>query len=178
MSRTPQSFHFEDDSAFPNSSLPVLVYHEVPEAGDARRCERLFAQNDWRGAWQNGIYSFHHFHSVAHEVLGVVRGSATVIRGGPHGRELEINRGDVLVLPAGTGHCNLADRRLSVVGAYPNAMKWDICRAASPGPVESPPPTSAGGRPDEAFRRLTSSTCGFWVAVEIGRDGGAVIEHQ
>jgi uncharacterized protein YjlB len=104
---TPQSFHFEDDGAFPNSPLPVLVYHEVPEVGDARRCERLFAQNDWAGAWRNGIYSFHHFHSIAHEVPGVVRGSATVILGGPHGRELEVNRGDVLGLPAGTGHCNL-----------------------------------------------------------------------
>jgi uncharacterized protein YjlB len=87
VSPTPQSFRFEDDGAFPNSPLPVLVYHEVPEAGDARRCERLFAQNDWRGAWRNGIYSFHHFHSIAHEVLGVVRGSATVIQRSGRRRE-------------------------------------------------------------------------------------------
>jgi uncharacterized protein YjlB len=72
---TPQTFHFDDDGAIPNSPLPVLVYRSVKEASDANRCKRLFAQNGWLGAWQNGIYSFHHFHSIAHEVLGVVAGT-------------------------------------------------------------------------------------------------------
>jgi uncharacterized protein YjlB len=126
---TPESFHFGDDGAIPNSPLAVLVYRGVPEAGDASRCERLFAQNRWLGAWRDGIYGFHHFHSIAHEVLGVVAGSATVMLGGPNGSEFEVNRGDVLVLPAGTGHCKTADQGLLVIGAYPDGMEWDICRA-------------------------------------------------
>jgi uncharacterized protein YjlB len=124
----PESFHFEDDGATPNSPLPLLVYRGVPEATDAGRCERLFAENRWLGAWRDGIYSFHHFHSIAHEVLGVVAGSATVMLGGPNGREFEIERGDVLVLPAGTGHCKIADHKVLIVGAYPDGMKWDMCR--------------------------------------------------
>ena len=43
----------------------------------------------WLGAWVDGIYAFHHFHSTAHEVLGIVAGSASVILGGPKGRRFE-----------------------------------------------------------------------------------------
>lgn len=125
---TPRTFHFDDEGAIPNSPLPVLVYEGVQEATDANRCKRLFAQNGWLGAWQNGIYPFHHFHSIAHEVLGVVAGDARVMLGGPRGREFQIKSGDVLVLPAGTGHRNLAGNGLVVIGAYPDGMEWDLRR--------------------------------------------------
>jgi len=128
MPSAPETFTFEDDGAIPNSRLPVLLYHGVPEAADAASCERLFADNGWLGAWRNGIYPFHHFHSIAHKVLGVVSGSAGVMLGGERGREFELSRGDVVVLPAGTGHCNLRDDGLVVVGAYPDGMRWDLCR--------------------------------------------------
>jgi uncharacterized protein YjlB len=124
-----ETFHFEDDGGIPNSRLPALVYHGVPEARRTIDCEQLFAANDWRGAWRNGIYPFHHFHSTSHEVLGIVSGRAIVMLGGPEGREFEIQRGDVLVLPAGTGHCNLrASDDLLVIGAYPDGMSWDLRR--------------------------------------------------
>ena len=49
--------------------------------------------------------------------------------GGPSGRSFEIRRGDVLVLPAGTGHCNQGSSGdLLVIGAYPNGMPWDLRR--------------------------------------------------
>ena len=125
----PEPHNFNDDGGIPNSSLPVLVYRDVPEARRAADCERLFAANRWLGAWRNGIYPFHHFHSTAHEVLGIVSGRAIVMLGGPSGREFEVSRGDVLVLPAGTGHCNLrSSDDLLVVGAYPDGMRWDLRR--------------------------------------------------
>jgi uncharacterized protein YjlB len=127
---TPETHLFDDDGAIPNSRLPVLIYHDVSEARAPESCEALFAGNDWLGAWWNGIYPFHHFHSTAHEVLGIVRGSATVILGGPTaGQRFEVGVGDVLVLPAGTGHCNAGSSSdLLVIGAYPNGMSWDIRR--------------------------------------------------
>ena len=124
----PETWNFDDDGVIPNSRLPVLLYDEVPEAQEAARCEWLFAQHHWLGAWRNGIYPFHHFHSIAHEVLGIVAGEASVMLGGPRGRELRVHRGQVLVLPAGTGHCNLGGDGLLVVGAYPGGADWDLCR--------------------------------------------------
>ena len=120
---------FQDDGEIPNSSLPVLIYHDVAAASDPSVCERLFGDNGWAGAWRDGIYSFHHFHSTSHEVLGIVRGSASVTLGGPGGHTFEVGRGDVLVLPAGTGHFNAGSSGdLLVIGAYPDGMSWDLRR--------------------------------------------------
>jgi uncharacterized protein YjlB len=125
----PETHSFEDDGGIPNSALPVLIYHDVAEARDATTCESLFARHGWLGAWRDGIFSFHHFHSTAHEVLGIVAGSAAVVLGGPRGRRFEVRSGDVIVLPAGTGHCNAGSSGdLLVVGAYPDGMDWDIRR--------------------------------------------------
>jgi uncharacterized protein YjlB len=125
----PDLYSFEAAGGFPNSLLPVLVYHDVGDARTAGACEELFARNGWLGAWVDGIFSFHHFHSTAHEVLGIVDGTASVILGGPSGRRLEVARGDVLVLPAGTGHFNAGSSAdFLVVGAYPNGMRWDLRR--------------------------------------------------
>ena len=124
-----ETLSLDDAGAIPNSHLPVLVYHDVAEARSTSDCADLFARNGWLGAWVNGIFPFHHFHSTAHEVLGIVAGSAEVILGGPRGRRFAVARGDVLVLPAGTGHFNAGSSSdLLVVGAYPNGMQRDLRR--------------------------------------------------
>jgi uncharacterized protein YjlB len=127
----PDTHRFEDDGSIPNSELPVLIYHRVGEvAGDAAACEGLFDRNGWWRMWRDGIYPFHHFHSTAHEALGVVSGQATVVLGGPKkGQRFEFGAGDVAILPAGTGHCNEgAGDDFLVVGAYPRGQDWDLRR--------------------------------------------------
>ena len=125
----PEIHTFQDAGGIPNSRLPVLVYHDVEGARDAGDCEQIFARNGWFGGWVDGIFSFHHFHSTAHEVLGIVAGSAAVVLGGPSGRRFEVRPGVVLAQPAGTGHCNAGSSDdLLVVGAYPNGMRWDLRR--------------------------------------------------
>ena len=122
----------KDDGTFPNhSTLPLVVYRGVlvlPQSNPAATLEALFELNGWNGCWRNGIYGFHHYHSTAHEVLGVYGGSARVQLGGDQGAALAVVRGDVIIIPAGVAHKNLgADSDFRVVGAYPQGQRPDMC---------------------------------------------------
>ena len=128
----PLTFVFEDDGLVPNSPLPLLLYKraiEVDSADPEREIEQLFSANGWGDMWRNGIYDYPHYHSTAHEALGVAKGHARVRFGGEAGSEFEISAGDVAILPAGTGHqCLSASCDLSVVGAYPPGQDMAIMR--------------------------------------------------
>jgi uncharacterized protein YjlB len=124
--RTPRLYRFEDDGKTPNNPrLPLVLYRDVVRRrrglDPAAVCEDLFAAHGWKDSWRNGIYEFLHFHTRTHEVLGVARGEARVQFGGDKGRTLSLKAGDVVVLPAGTGHRRIsASDDLLVVGAYPS----------------------------------------------------------
>lgn len=103
-----------------NPRLPVLLHRGVVPPGAPEAAETLFRGHGWRPAWRNGIHGWHHYHSNAHEALAIVAGEVRVMLGGDGGITLELAAGDVVVLPAGTGHRNLgASDDLLVVGAYP-----------------------------------------------------------
>jgi uncharacterized protein YjlB len=120
----------QDDGEIPNSRLPLLIYDgavNLPSEDPARALESVFEQNGWSGTWRDGIYPYHHYHSTAHEVLGVFSGSAEVQLGGKAGLTRTIRAGDVLVIPAGVGHKNLrSSSDFGVVGAYPEGQDWDM----------------------------------------------------
>lgn len=129
----PRALLLEADADVPNNPrLPVLHYVGVLDRahGDlAPRFEAMFDAHGWPAAWRNGIFPFHHFHSTAHEVLGIYSGTVTVRLGGEGGVDVVLALGDVVVLPAGVGHKRLACRgALGVVGAYPEGQAADMCR--------------------------------------------------
>ena len=71
-------------------------------------------------------------------MLGVYQGNAQILLGRAEeesegGREVSIEAGDVLVLPAGTMHRAVADSGgFTMVGAYPRgAPHWDMCYSAA-----------------------------------------------
>jgi uncharacterized protein YjlB len=130
---TIETICFVDDGVVPNNpTLPLVVYRgALPAQADrASACEKMFAEHGWPDAWRNGIYAHHHYHSTAHEVLGIARGSARVRLGGEGGQTVELNAGDVVVIPAGVAHKReAASADLLVIGAYPRGQRPDLCRA-------------------------------------------------
>jgi uncharacterized protein YjlB len=130
----PLAYTFADDGEIPNNpALPVLIYTQAVDLhGDpAIALEHLFAANRWPPDWRDGIYDYHHYHSSAHEVLGIARGQVKVRLGGKQGHDFDLQAGDVVVLPAGTGHkCLSASGDLLVIGAYPPGQEWDVLRGA------------------------------------------------
>lgn len=168
MSEMIASHLLEPDRGFPNNpALPLLVYRgAVGIDGDdpAATFERLFRQHGWTGAWRDGVFPFHHYHSNAHEVLGVAAGEARIQFGGPNGPEVDVEAGDVVVLPAGTAHKRIdASADFLVIGAYPAGQeRYDTLRGEE-------------GEFEEAKRRIPAVE--LPEADPVFGPGGPLLEH-
>jgi len=130
--QTPTPILLQPHGNIPNNQhLPLLLYRQVFASHSTLEAQfkEAFKNNHWGGNWTNGVFSYHHYHSKSHEVLGIAAGSATLIFGGPGGKEVQVQAGDMVVLPAGTGHCRKsASPDFTVVGAYPKGQEnYDIC---------------------------------------------------
>jgi len=131
----PELLHLDSEemTGYPNSPLPVLIYRQVIDLSNteerAESFEAMFQRHGWLPAWRYHLYDFDHFHSTAHEALGIFRGQARARLGGPNGHEVMLYAGDVLVLPAGVGHASIeADEDFCMVGAYPPGQEAEIER--------------------------------------------------
>ncbi len=109
------------NGTFPNSKLPVLFYKNIlqgpadllPEA-----FETFFKRDDRLNCWKAGIFTYHHYHSIIHEVLGICQGYTVIQLGGERGNKVSIEQGDVIVIPAGVAHRNLLSQgQLICIGA-------------------------------------------------------------
>lgn len=125
-----ESFTFVDDGIYPNSRLPLVIYHQVFNTNSNANpeiIEGVFHDNGWKHAWRNGLYNIHHYHSSAHEVLGIYRGWVKAQFGGPKGKIIKAGAGDVIVVPAGVAHKNTRQSSdFKTIGAYPNGQNWDM----------------------------------------------------
>jgi uncharacterized protein YjlB len=134
----PVAHQFRDDGFVPNHPRwPFVIYRSavsLPRSLDpAAVWEALFEANRWGDMWRGEIYDYLHYHSRIHEVLAIARGSATVRIGGNKGRTMKVKAGDVLIIPAGTGHQALkASPTFMAVGAYPPQGTYDECAPTTP----------------------------------------------
>jgi uncharacterized protein YjlB len=120
-----------ENGNFPNNpQLPLLLYKdavELPEKNPAKAFEDVFGRNQWEAFWRDGIFDYHHYHSTAHEVLGIYSGKATVQFGGPDGFVVDVKAGDVVIIPAGVAHKNLSSSHdFACVGGYPTGQDYDM----------------------------------------------------
>lgn len=127
-----KSFVLKMNGFFPNSSLPVIVYEKAFELPGQKNVaaefiQKIFAKHDWKNSWKDGIYDFHHYHSTTHECIGICKGEAVIVLGGPNGKRIMVKAGDVMILPAGTGHmCKDSSEDFLCVGAYPEGKDYDM----------------------------------------------------
>ncbi len=127
----------KENGNFPNNAdLPLMIYKGaflIHPDEDEQVIKRIFAQNGYTNAWVDTIFDYDHYHSNTHEVLGVFCGKANVQFGGEHGVCIELDKGDVVVIPAGVAHKRLqASDDFTVVGAYPHGASYNI-RYGKPG---------------------------------------------
>jgi len=124
------SYPINDDGTFPNSHLPVLLYKgilDLPALFPAAHIENLFKANHWSNSWKSGIFTYHHYHSITHEVLGFYKGHGSLMLGGENGTKVSVEKGDVLIIPAGVAHKNLGEENdIHCVGAYPEGKSYDM----------------------------------------------------
>jgi uncharacterized protein YjlB len=129
--RKANAFPLKDDGETPNNpKFPLVLYRAPVKLSDdydpAAIFEALFESNGWGDGWRDSMYDWLHWHTKTHEVLGIARGWLRARFGGARGRMLRVKAGDVLILPAGTGHCSLAKSKdLLVVGAYLAGGSYD-----------------------------------------------------
>ena len=121
------TFYFNNDGVIPNNTLPVLMYKNGLNDTVHADLESTFKKNGWKNNWKDIILPYDHFHSNKHEVLGLIKGKARLMMGGKNGQEVIVERGDVIIIPAGVGHYSLDNSiEYQFVGGYPNGANWDI----------------------------------------------------
>lgn len=120
----------------PNTSIqskPLMIYHGAFNATAAELTQRLEAVGEVMPQWVYTMYCQTHFHSTTNEVLAVVAGRARLCFGGednPNRFEPTVQRGDLIIVPAGVGHRLLDDEGqepFKMVGSYPRDKQWDMC---------------------------------------------------
>ncbi|NDY72870.1 hypothetical protein DO021_15330 [Desulfobacter hydrogenophilus] len=124
------SYVFKDDGTYPNNILPLVLLKQAIQSMEPispSTIEKVFHENNWVSSWRNGLFGFHHYHSTAHEVLGIYSGWVKAQLGGPDGKTVIVEVGDVVIIPAGVAHKNIDQSPdFNVVGAYPIGQVPDM----------------------------------------------------
>lgn len=127
-----QRIHFGDGGSVPNNpNLPVVLVRGALTGHSASAIRSQFEAKGWTGTWTYVVFDYHHYHPDAHEALCVASGWADIMLGGPQGETVRLEAGDLVVLPAGTGHCRVASSDdFAICGCYPPGQQnYSVLRA-------------------------------------------------
>ena len=122
--------YMKDDGTYPNNDrYPLIFLHDCWHDSDQTARQQLIKQG-WTSPWAWGIFSYHHYHSTAWELLLCIKGHASVQMGGPTGPTVQVQKGDLLYIPPGLAHKQLAaGGGFLLLGAYPDpSVDVDILR--------------------------------------------------
>jgi len=126
----PAQIHIKDNGTFPGSKLPVLHYKKaikVPFIFAGRKAKALFTKHNWTNTWRGGIYTYDHYHSNTHEAMAVIKCHTVLLLGGENGKHVHLEKGDVIVIPAGVAHKNLGkEKDVICIGGYPDGKDFDM----------------------------------------------------
>ena len=125
----------KDDGTFPNNEhYPTLVYKNVFHGSETDARRLIVKGSNWTEPWVWGIFSYHHYHTKAWELLLCVCGSASIQIGGDAGPTVLIDKGDLIFIPPGMAHKQLKEKGgFSLLGSYPTQRfdgGIDTCRGA------------------------------------------------
>lgn len=130
------SYQIPAHGGIPNTSIqkyPLLIYHHCIRATSSPSIieKHLEDVGIVTPQWRYTMYSTTHFHSTTHEVLCISHGAARLLFGGeenPGSVEVTVEKGDVIVVPAGVAHRLIEDLGgFQMVGSYPDGALWDMC---------------------------------------------------
>jgi uncharacterized protein YjlB len=66
--------------------------------------ETIVSQHDWHGPYRGTIYTYHHYHSIAHESLGFYARCVKVLFVCENGIQASVSAGRCIVIPACVSH--------------------------------------------------------------------------
>lgn len=120
-----------ENGYFPNNVVyPLLIYKialNLENEKSPESIQRLLKDNGWYQSWVDNIYDYHHYHSNTHEVLVIYNGEGVVQIGGENGKIYDIEKGDVIIFPAGLAHKSISlSNNFKCVGAYPLDIDYDM----------------------------------------------------
>jgi len=133
----------ENDEFPAQSGKEIIVYRNAvdPDAADcAEQFEALLTENGWHLEWRGRISDTGHFHSRAHEIIAIVKGSTILALGGGEGKRVILDVGDAILIPPGLLHRQAGawTGGVEAVDAIPEGVEWDTRR-------EPPPDEPDGG---------------------------------
>ncbi|KAH8592981.1 hypothetical protein B0O99DRAFT_516597, partial [Bisporella sp. PMI_857] len=112
---------------------PLLIYRScIPVSASTSSIElHLKAVGAAISQWRYTMYRTAHFRSTTREVLRISNGNAKLYFGGERNQdrvEVEVKKGDVVIVLAGVGHRLLDDFEsgFEMVGSYPKGRHWDM----------------------------------------------------